>query len=551
MSMYKNNKTKICINCYEELPLTLDYFHKDKRNKDGYRANCKKCYNAKAKLNRLKRKTLNLEKKQKSNIEGHKMCRKCKNILPANLSYFYADKRGQFGLRGSCIVCENRLYDDFSIFDTVNKQSMFKDKFNVLNVTIKNDSYFSISDFYKNIFNKKSRTPKALLLKYEAKLCLFEDNWNRDFFISLNDLRNLIIDKHDNISHSKEDVIKHYLGDDSFVILNSIKEREKKKKEKPTFVSYSNELQKYINEKDEDSILYYCLKNRVLYEFKNKTYQSILDKVLNFEDIPLNHLSLLFNLYMKDENVTNILDAKFYNFFFSLNLTYILRKKYDNKTLNFALEYTNFKIPIYKFVQSGHNMYSDISNRTRDFRFFIEKDLCIDIWRIPFELTSSAIWSNTKLGNAFKKYYNCDLFALVDDCYPKMFKPHDFKVKDKLSDFDSNTELQIDKIIRKYFKNVIYNTRYRDNSVNLDGKIPDWIIIDKKPIIIEYFGLYVENSKSTMCQNYVDRTNQKILEYEQMTNYDKIYIYPEDTKNCYNGVYEKLDLYLKHQNNVN
>jgi uncharacterized protein YerC len=40
---YLNSEFKNCTKCEQELPLTDYFYYKDKKGKDGYRSNCKKC----------------------------------------------------------------------------------------------------------------------------------------------------------------------------------------------------------------------------------------------------------------------------------------------------------------------------------------------------------------------------------------------------------------------------------------------------------------------------------------------------------------------------
>lgn len=41
---YLNTELKKCLECGTELPLTKDFFYRDKENRDGYKTDCIKCY---------------------------------------------------------------------------------------------------------------------------------------------------------------------------------------------------------------------------------------------------------------------------------------------------------------------------------------------------------------------------------------------------------------------------------------------------------------------------------------------------------------------------
>lgn len=82
-------KMKICSKCKRELPATSEYFHNDKKRKDGLYPQCKEC-----KLNR-----------KMFAKEGFKICNKCQRELPMNTDYFTRSKDTSDGFLTRCKEC--------------------------------------------------------------------------------------------------------------------------------------------------------------------------------------------------------------------------------------------------------------------------------------------------------------------------------------------------------------------------------------------------------------------------------------------------------------
>jgi hypothetical protein len=83
---------KRCKKCLIEKPATLEYFHKDKSRKDGFREICKVCRSKKT--------------EKQINIKiGKKKCKKCKNVYDLNEDNFRKHKRSTDGYSNTCINC--------------------------------------------------------------------------------------------------------------------------------------------------------------------------------------------------------------------------------------------------------------------------------------------------------------------------------------------------------------------------------------------------------------------------------------------------------------
>lgn len=88
---YPDITTKVCSQCHLEKP--VNEFHKHKREKDGYRRNCKQCRADNGECNYVK-----------PAPDGFQWCRKCDTLYPATLEYFYWNKT-QNKLQASCKSC--------------------------------------------------------------------------------------------------------------------------------------------------------------------------------------------------------------------------------------------------------------------------------------------------------------------------------------------------------------------------------------------------------------------------------------------------------------
>ena len=61
-----------------------------------------------------------------------------------------------------------------------------------------------------------------------------------------------------------------------------------------------------------------------------------------------------------------------------------------------------------------------------------------------------------------------------------------------------------------------------------------------KPIIVEFYGMYFENHKCYIYQNYVRKTKIKNQFYESRDDIIFIGLYPDDLKNGCEGVRNKI-----------
>ena len=130
----------------------------------------------------------------------------------------------------------------------------------------------------------------------------------------------------------------------------------------------------------------------------------------------------------------------------------------------------------------------------------------------------------------------------VNEVYPGKFIEEDFNIGVIRNSFDSAEEHTIHDILFGKFKNVLYNQRNTKNTIRILGMEPDWFIFTDNGVwVVEYFGIS-NNMKdyNTRITYYKKKTLKKIGKYEGMKWLGKVYIYPEDLKDNFKGLEEKL-----------
>jgi len=254
----------------------------------------------------------------------------------------------------------------------------------------------------------------------------------------------------------------------------------------------------------------------------------------------------IFNNYVIENNII-------INKIFDYNYRDILKKCclpkiIDNDLLLYVVSAYDYKYPGYKFKIYSENYYKRIENRILDLKYLIEKEMKLQIEKIPLYITNTYLQrSCNKLYGVLRKYYDYNLFNWINECYPGKFIESDFNISVIRNEFDSQEEAMVHDLLKKEFSNVVYNSkscnRGNDRTVNFDGIMPDWFVFTRNGVyVIEYFGLYVKNKNSKRIKDYVERTDKKIKEYKKFNGYKFIYLYPEDIRKNMIGFYEKVKI---------
>lgn len=90
------------------------------------------------------------------------------------------------------------------------------------------------------------------------------------------------------------------------------------------------------------------------------------------------------------------------------------------------------------------------------------------------------------------------------------------------------------------------------NKIHNEYYIPDFFIeFDNIKIIIEYFGMYKNNdSLNKIYENYKTKTHRKVEFYQHLNDYLFIDLYPNDLKNNFEGVRNKLTSFFMEKFNI-
>jgi hypothetical protein len=115
--------------------------------------------------------------------------------------------------------------------------------------------------------------------------------------------------------------------------------------------------------------------------------------------------------------------------------------------------------------------------------------------------------------------------------------------------FDSNQEKTVYEFLKSCKDIDVQNNRlgksdvkvFRDDEYSC-AYIPDFIlkIENKKPVIVEYFGMYKENSNQEILINYKNKTKRKVNFFNSLDDHIFIELYENDLKNNFLGTKQKL-----------
>lgn len=265
----------------------------------------------------------------------------------------------------------------------------------------------------------------------------------------------------------------------------------------------------------------------------------------SFREIKLTYeiANKVFDNYLKEHDIkiNNPLEFNYDKIIRKCGLTSLT----DSDILYFAVQYNQFKYAGYQYKIKSTNYYKNENNLLFDLKYLIEKDMKIQIDKIPLYLTKNVLQKKCKpLYHYIVTNKNGSIYEWVNKLYPNKFTEADFEINAYRNEFDSDTECFIHEILIKKFKNkVIYNPKHTDRTIILDGMIPDWFVMTEKGVwIVEYFGMYTpDRCYNTRVKEYIEKTHEKINKYKNMKGYNFVFLYPEDIDNDFKGCREKIE----------
>lgn len=214
--------------------------------------------------------------------------------------------------------------------------------------------------------------------------------------------------------------------------------------------------------------------------------------------------------------------------------------------LKLIMHYHDYQYAPYKFKGGYSNYWKNKENRIDAMKFLIEKDLNIEIDKIPLYLTKYIIMKNARTLYGIlsdKRYYGGKLYKWINECYANQFIETDFNINVIRNEFDSMEEAQIhDYLSERFGKNLIYNQREGNSGININGMMPDWILfINEQCYLIEYFGLYVKINKSKRVFDYIKKANVKMNKYKKLKYLKSLFLFPEDLDDDMKNLKSKVD----------
>jgi len=265
--------------------------------------------------------------------------------------------------------------------------------------------------------------------------------------------------------------------------------------------------------------------------------------------ISFNQAKIIIDKYLLDNNITinDVYNFNYYEIIRKCKLTGFIGRYCNNDLLEFIMEYYDNKYVPYKFKSGFQKYWTKQHNRINALKYFIEEDMKIELEKVPLYITLTALRNKgtSTLYTVCKNYYS-SLFEWINEVYPRKFNPRDFDIHYIRNDFDSIEEATVHDILKEKFKHkVIYNPNNTDRTIKIEGKVPDWFVFGMdKCYIVEYFGLNLDRNTShnSRIEDYKERTEGKIEIYNELDGYGKVFIFPDDLKDNFSGLMEKLEL---------
>ena len=422
-----------------------------------------------------------------------KCCVKCGRTFPNSDYFFNKDKRVKGGIINTCRECNGGYW----LTDNLVNKYVF--------------TTFGSESFEYFIKDKKEFAIDRIINSIGEKIDI------RKMFGKENEI-NIILD-------ACKRLIELRGIDESDISLDNIK-------------PFLNIKDSSLNKLTNNMIIEYCIPDIRLRPWKCKKYSlGVVDK---------NEALNIFRTYLNDKEIV-IEDIFAYKNWANLIKECRIRRQINNDLLGFVVDLYERKYAGYLFNIASSNYYKIKSNLIFDMKYLIEKDLRLQIEKIPLYITKYTLKqkSNTlydllrKENRIFK-----DLFEWIEACYPGKFIRSDFDLNPYRSRFDSLEEAQVYEELTKMTKGVIYNPRDDENRVEIMGMVPDFIIhTNKGCYLTEYFGLYSANAtNSSRLQNYMRKHSIKIKKYKELEvlGYKNLFIYPEDLKNDFEGLRNKV-----------
>ena len=543
-------KNEHCLKCGREFPFTKEYFKSDKSKKYGLRYICLECDRKYANIQHYKHRyniILDNNKMFESYtpIEWYEFTINNKNIrsLPSEVD-----------TKENCSIIIKYVIDNIIKIDNLNKLRISDMKKYKLQYMLKHwDNHLTnaIMDIYQ--------LDKFKLSKYTDKPRIGKVKWTDDNIISYID--SIIEDLP--ISDILNGNITNKMLNDNFNLGGLL-----------TKFGGKNRL-----------FIWYYNKKNIIYNGHNVNEFDFKLHCNNFYD-DINNVTILLKDYAENNLINDVINSNSYKkineWYHTYWNTFLINKIISARIL-YKRSLYEWLILCYPEIKEKKLIFEwEIQSTNKwkidDFRINALKELvfyrlqCNNILNIPQYLNSSLLKDNYSgfLANSLKYYKSYHLYKWACEAFPEC--------KDywKESDF-GNIYIGCDGIQRlnsikeKYVFDFIYDNlniksikavglrtkKYKfsvGNSNNIDKfYYPDFIIDEikfNKLIVLEYYGLYNTNKPSGFIQAYIDKTHRKNEYYKSRDDIYFIDLYPDDLKNNFEGVRNKLTSFFMFNFNI-
>jgi hypothetical protein len=544
--------TAICIKCGKEKPFTQEYFRAGKNNKYGLKYECHECMSQESVRKFYENKGIYYV-----NIE---------DISIEDWYEYYLSSEDQRYMPKHCYNKDNLIAILKYVIqkkENLNSKSDILEKFNT-----------SIINKYKlsSIVNKLGGKLNSLNLTFPEFGLNIENKPIRKYF--------------DN--SISENIIQRWIDESNYTVLDMLTQSSKKilSNEMKSMLgnmkkNYADVLIEYFNKKD----ILHPLYNRVIekYDFlclQDGYWNDKENRILRIRkycesDCEINIINVIedtdklklwiFNNF-KSENISKIIGSygKYGSLYDILIEAYpqILENKIlfdwewhqfnknDKETLirelkefilyrmNGVIKNIYEDVPKYINLSNIENIFSKLNKQIDKKRFSSYYEWCC----LAFPEYKDK-WTKQDFGHIisydgieFDSYQEKDIYELIkNEEVLKYIKPTGKHKKGKYT-FDLGDDYEYERFCPDF---VIEEINLKGNKRKL-----------QKPIIVEFYGMYVENHNHKIYQNYYKKTLVKDEFYKNNKDIYYIGIFPDDIKNNYEGLKQKLEAFFMFNFNI-
>lgn len=385
-----------------------------------------------------------------------------------------------------------------------------------------------------------------------------------------------------------DNVLKYY-NNDILKILKGEFNSKRKEQEFKTFRNMITARFHRINKDMNDMFVWYCKEKNIIHPLCNRKinrydFKTQPPRYWTKEENRINRIKYYCEEECK-ENILNVVNDTeqlkiwIYKYFKKENVCNMIPdyQKYAKSLYGLLIEtYPSIEKNHILFNWEWHqwNKYDKelLIKMLRDLVFYRMNEIILNpIEDIPKYLNMSCIDNfypkfNKQIDKKiYKSYYEWAIEAFPE--YADKWTKKDFGkiVAFDNEEFDSYQEKDVYEFIKKqdifkYIKNIgkqhfkgKYNFKL-DETYEYQRFCPDFVIehiylnnkkiLLNKPVVLEFYGMYEENNKNHIFQNYVKKTKVKEQFYKSREDIYYISIFPSDIRNNYEELTKKLTLFF-------